>query len=48
MDDIEPVELDGEYIFFLNEYSAALSPMTLLPVDNGTVLIQGKIMPKEN
>lgn len=44
-DDIEPVELDGEYIFFLNEYGAALSPMTLLRVDDTTVLTQGKIMP---
>ena len=45
-DDIESVELDGEYIFFLNEYGAALSPMTLLPVDDNTVLTQGKIMPE--
>ena len=44
-EDIEPVEINGEYIFFLNNYGAALSPMTLLPVDNGTVLTQGKIMP---
>lgn len=44
-DDIEPVEINGEYIFFLNYHGAALSPMTLLPVDNGTVLTQGKIIP---
>lgn len=45
IEDIEPVEMNGEYIFFLNNYGAALSPMTLLPVDNDTVLTQGKIMP---
>ena len=41
-EDIEPVETNGEYIFFLNYHGAALSPMTLLSV---AVLTQGKIMP---
>ena len=45
-DDMEPVEVNCEYIFFLNKYGAFLSPMTVLPVSNGTVLTQGKIVPK--
>ena len=44
-EDIKPVKINSEYIFFLNKHGAALSPMTLLPVENGTVLGQGKIMP---
>lgn len=40
-----PVEINDEYIFFLNMYGAFLSPMTLLPVENGTVLTKGKIAP---
>lgn len=46
-DDMEPVEVNGEYVFFLNKYGAFLSPMTLLPVSNGTVLTQGKIVPAD-
>ena len=46
-EDMEPVEVNGEYIFFLNKYGAFLSPMTLLPVSNGTVLTQGKIVPAD-
>ena len=40
-----PVEINDEYIFFLNQYGAFLSPMTLLPVEDGTVLTKGKIAP---
>ena len=42
---VEPVDIGDEYIFFLNPYGAFLSPMTLLAVDDGTVLTKGKIAP---
>ena len=42
---VDPVEINDEYIFFLNKHGAFLSPMTLLPVINGTVLTEGKIAP---
>ena len=42
---VEPVDIGDEYIFFLNPYGAFLSPLTLLPVENGTVLTKGKIAP---
>ena len=42
----EPVELGKEYIFFLNQYDIALSPQTLLPVEDGVVLTKGKVAPE--
>lgn len=45
LDGIELVERNDEYIFFLNQYGAPLSPSTMLPVENGTVLTQGGIVP---
>ncbi|MBR2036804.1 MAG: hypothetical protein IKA09_03660 [Lachnospiraceae bacterium] len=42
---VVPVDIGDEYIFFLNPYGAFLSPMTLLAVDDGTVLTKGKIAP---
>jgi hypothetical protein len=42
----EPVELGKEYIFLLNQYDIALSPQTLLPVEDGVVLTKGKVAPE--
>lgn len=43
---VEPVDIGDEYIFFLNPYGAFLSPLTMLPVENGTVLTKGKVAPE--
>ena len=42
----EAVELGKEYIFFLKQYGAHLSPEALLPVEDGVVLTKGKVAPE--
>lgn len=43
--EIDVVEPDDEYIFFLNEYGT-LSPAELVPVSDGYVLTKGRVAPE--
>ena len=45
-EDKEELKLGSEYVLFLNQYGAALNPMTLLEVDEDAVLTQGKLIPE--
>lgn len=42
---IVPVEIEKEYIFFINEKGSSLSPRTLIPVADGVAQTAGKIVP---
>ena len=42
----EQLKLGSEYVLFLNQYGAALSPKTLLVVEDNVVLTQGKLVPE--
>ena len=50
-DGLNPVEVGGEYIFFLNEYYAFLNPLTVVSVSEGTISLKSFMIPeawKEN
>ena len=44
----EQLKLGSEYVLFLNQYGAALSPKTLLVVEDDVVLTQGKLVPESD
>ena len=35
--DVDPIELDQEYVFFLNEYNVFFTPQMMIPVEDGVV-----------
>lgn len=41
MDSVDPVVVGQEYVFFVNQYGAMLSPVTVLPVTDGVISITG-------
>ncbi len=46
LEGVDPVAVGEEYIFFLNEHGAFMSPATLVPVTDGVVQIKGMIHPE--
>ncbi len=45
LEGVNPVSIGEEYVFFVNQYGAMLSPITVLPVSEGIVSTEGKIAP---
>ena len=41
LDGVDPVVIGEEYVFFVNQHGAMLSPVTVLPVTDGVVSITG-------